>query len=324
MKIWEKWTILIIGLITLFASGVSFALAASDYPSGPIEVVVPYGPGGGADIASRAYKDFAAKILGQPIVLVYKVGAAGAMGTAFVANSKPHGYTLIVGSTSSLVTAPLVSKTGYTLDDFAPICGLTVHPLVFAVKDDSPYKTMQDFIQAAKTKKMKFAGTGPLQQADTLVGVLAKLAGVTFIIVPFDSVPEMGAAILGGHADFAVAAGFAGMVGPGKLRIIATSGKQRVEAYADVPTLKELGYPVYGGTYYSLLAPKRTPKEIINKIYEAYKKAAEENREEISKVLLNLRHTMLLLSPEELRKVYQEEYEFQKKNLGEKGLLFKQ
>lgn len=323
MKKWQKCMILLVGLVTFGASGFSLALAGSDYPTRPIEMVVTFSPGGGADIASRAYKDFAAKHLGQPILAVFKLGAGGATGTAYVAQAKPDGYTIVVMSTSSLVTTPLVKKAGYTMEDFTPICNLSTLPLVWAVKDDSPYKTMQDFMQGAKTKKMKYASYGALTQGNICTEALAKAAEVQLIHIPYDGGAKAMAAVLGGHAEIAVAAGSTGMAGPGKLRILATGGKGRVETFPNVPTLKESGYPIYGNAYYSLWAPKGTPIEIVNILYGAYKKAVEGNGKEIGGILKGLEHAFQFMSPEEVLRVYQEDYVFQRKWIEAMGKLAK-
>jgi tripartite-type tricarboxylate transporter receptor subunit TctC len=323
MKTVHGSMVLLVGLTLLGTGGFSPAWAASDYPNRPVEMVVTFSPGGGADIASRAYKDFAAKHFGQPILSVFKLGAGGATGTAYVAQSKPDGYATVVMSTSSLVTTPLVKKVGYTMEDFTPICNFSTLPLVWAVKDDSPYKTMPDFIRAAKAKKMKYASYGALTQGNICTEALAKTAGVQFIHIPYDGGAKAMAAVMGGHADIAVAAGATGMAGPGKLRILATGGKGRVETFSDVPTLKESGYPVYGNACYSLWAPKGTPKEIVNKLFEAFKKAAEENGKEIGEILRGLEHAFQFMAPEETLKLYQEDYAFQREWIEAMGKLAK-
>lgn len=323
MKMSMRWMIFLTVWVILFGAGISFGQSASDYPNRPIELVVPYSPGGGADIASRAFKDYVAKILGQPIVQSFKPGAGGATGSAFVAAAKPDGYTLLVGSNSPLVVAPLTKKPGYTLNDFTPVCNFSLLPLTWVVKDDSPYKTMHDFIQAAKTKKMTYATYGTLTAAHVCMEALCKMAGFQAIHVPYDGGGRTMTAVLGGHADIGIASGSGGMAGPGRLRILAIGHKERLDLLPDVPTLKEIGYPIYGIIYYGLWGPKGIPKEIVNKIYEGHKKAVKENGKEISKILNNLEHVLMLLSPEELWAEYQADYEFQKKIITEMGALQK-
>ncbi len=317
-------SIMFISVLAIFwGTGISFGQSASDYPNRPIELIVPYSPGGGADIASRAFKDSVAKVLGQPIVQSFKPGAGGATGSAFVASAKPDGYTLLVGSNSPLVVAPLTKKPGYTLDDFTPICNFSLLPLCWVVKDDSPYKTMKDFIEAAKTKKMKYATYGTLTAAHVCMEALGKMAGFQAIHVPYDGGGRTMTAVLGGHADIGIASGSGGMAGPGRLRIIAIGHKERLDILPDIPTLKEAGYPVYGIIYYGLWGPKGVSKEIVQKIYEAHKKAMKENGKEITKILNSLEHVPMLLSPEELWAEYQADLVFQRKVIGEMGALQK-
>ena len=181
-----SWTFrMLLAWFLILSAGTFSNLCASDYPNRPIEIVIPYAPGGGADIASTAYKEKAAKILGQPIVSIFKPGAGGATGSAYVAQANPDGYTLLIGSNSPLVIAPLTKKgTGYTLDDFAPVCNLSAVPLVWCVKEDSPYKTMQQFIAAAKTKKMRYSTYGALTAAHLAMEALAKAANFQAIHIP--------------------------------------------------------------------------------------------------------------------------------------------
>jgi tripartite-type tricarboxylate transporter receptor subunit TctC len=322
MNMGKKCLIILAGLVPLLGVVIWVAFAVSDYPSRSIEMVIPYPPGGGADIISGVFKDKVSKILGQPIVPIFKPGAAGAIGGAFVARAKPDGYTLLMTSTTPMILGPLTKRgTGYTLNDFAPVCNLSIIPTIWLVKDDGPYKTMQDFIQAAKNKKMIYTTGGPLSVSHLCMEALGKAAGFEAIHVPYEGVGKGLAAVLGGHADIGIVSGSLGMAGPGKLRVVAVAAKKRWEAFPAVPILEELGYPIYGMTYFSLFAPKGTPEEIAHKIYEAHKKVAEESKKQIEESLKVLEHTVLILSPEELWKVYQEDFEFQKKNLKEMGKL---
>ena len=307
----------------MLLSGAAVASAA-DYPDRPIDLVIPYAPGGGADIATTAFKDKVAKIVGQPLISNFKPGAGGATGSAFVAQAKADGYTFLVGSNSPLIIAPLTKKgTGYTLADFTPVCNISAVPLVWCVKEDSPYKTMPEFIQAAKTKKMKYSTYGVLTAAHICMEALGRAAKFQAVHIPYSGASTAMSAALGGHVDIAIASGSAGMAGPGKLRILAIAEDKRLAAYPEVPTLKELGYPIYGLTYFGLWAPKGTPRERIQKVYEAHRKVAEVNGAEIAEILKNVEHTMLVLSPEELGKTYQADFEFQKKMIGEMGALIK-
>jgi tripartite-type tricarboxylate transporter receptor subunit TctC len=223
MKQWGKWVVSLILLDVFLITCTSYSLAASEYPNRPIEMVIPFPPGGVVEIVERPFKDRVAKILGQPVVFSFKAGAGGAVGATHVAHAQPDGYTILVGGTTVLNMIPLTKKeTGYSLDDFTPICNLTMASLVWSVKEDSPYKTMRDFIQAARTKKMKYA-TGIHSLPHVCMEALSKAAGFQAILIPYAGGNPALSAVLGGHADIGITPGSLGMAGPGKLRIIAVA-----------------------------------------------------------------------------------------------------
>jgi tripartite-type tricarboxylate transporter receptor subunit TctC len=317
MKMRKGWTLLITGLLFFCVNGISSALAASDYPTRYIDLVIPYAPGGSTDFAPKLFKDKVEKILGQPLVFTYKPGASGALGTIYAKGSKPDGYTLLMGTVTTLALSQLTSKrpAEYTLDDFTPICNLTYVPLIFCVNQDSPYKTMADFIKAAKTKKMKYSTTGASTQGNIAMEALGRAAGFTAIHIPYSSgAAAVMTAVLGGHVDMSVS-GAIGMERSANLRVLAVAQEKRWDIYPDVPTLKELGYPIRVELYYSLWAPKGIPKEIVDKIYAAFKKTLEENREEIIKIAEGANQILYLAGPEELLRVYRDQSEFLKRTL---------
>jgi tripartite-type tricarboxylate transporter receptor subunit TctC len=311
----KRWILSIIGFLFFCVSGISLALAASDYPTRYIDLVIPYAPGGSTDLVPRFFKDKVEKILGQPFVFTYKPGASGVMATAYVKGCKPDGYTLLVTSVTTLVTSQIISKrpAEYTLDDFTPICNLSYAPLTFSVKDESPYKTMEEFIKVAKTKKMQYSTTATFSQAHVAMDALGRAAGFTAIHIPYSSGSASGqTAVLGGHVDMSVAAA-GGLEGAGRLRILAVAQENRWGLHPDVPTLKELGYPISVELYQSLWAPKGTPKEIVDRIYGAFKKVAEDNKEEMTQLLNRSDKVLQLLGPQELIRVYRDQSEFFKK-----------
>lgn len=307
----------IICLFNLIISGTCVDLGASDFPTRPIEVISPNAPGGGMDFVFTLFKGHVEKILKQPMIITYKTGAAGMIGTMYAKGLKPDGYSLLAASPSTFILPVLTRKTAdYTLDDFTPICNLTTIPQAFCVKEDSPYKTMRDFIEAAKTKKMQYATHGAFTTAHIAMGSLGKMAGFQPIHIPYKGAAAAMIAALGGHVDIACSA-TTSFVGPGKLRLLAVASDNRLEGYPNVPTLKELGYPIYGQVYYSLWGPKNIPDEIVGKLYDAFEKAYKQNKEEITKIANGQEHTMLLLNSNALRKTYQEQYDFYKKFLAE-------
>ena len=319
------WKVVVGSLLVLLVISAGFGWGQSNYPNRSIELVIPYPPGGGSDISTAFFKERVSKLLGQPLVANYKQGAGGALGTVAVARSKPDGYTFLVGTHQNLVILPLMKDVGYTLNDFVPVCSFSETRLVWTVKDDSPYKTMQDFINAGKTKKMKVGNTGAMNAAAVIMEDLSKITGAQFINIPINGTAFVQSNVMGGHVDIGVSGGAAGMVGPGKNRILAVNGETRFELFPDVPTLKEMGYPVgHGIIHYALWAPKGTPKEIVNKVYEIHKKIADENREEINKIFKEAELVLRILNPEQLGKVYQVEHDYFAKKIKELDMLKKQ
>lgn len=305
----------IVCLFTFMIGGACSDLVAADFPTRPIEIVAPNAPGGGMDFVLTLFKGHVEKVLKQPVILTYKPGASGLVGNMYAKGLKPDGYSLVAESTSSLLLAVLSRSAmsgkaaDYTLDDFTAISNLTIIPQVFCVKEDSPYKTMRDFIEAAKSKKMQFSTFGSYSTAHIITEALGKMAGFQPTHVPFPGAAAAMTAALGGHVDLAVSATTA-FVGPGKLRLLAVSSLKRLEGYPDVPTLTELGYPINGQEYYSLWGPKNIPEEIVGKHYEALQTAFKENNKEINSKAREQSHTVSLLNGKELRKTFNELNDF--------------
>lgn len=320
-----KNTGVIISVVLSFFVCVGSPLAAEtgDFPNRPIEMVFAYPPGGGTDSSFLPFKDAAGKALGQPITNVYKPGAGGGVGAAYVANAKPDGYTLTLASPSNFIVLPLTKDMGYTLDSITPVCNLSETRMYFLVRDDSPYKTLPDFFEAAKKKKMTYASPGANTTTHIVMEAVRRQVGVQLIHVPYSGGSTAFTAVLGGHADIGVAGGSLGMVAPGKLRAIAVNGYKRFAISPDVPTLTELGYVSAASIYYGVWAPKGTPQPIINKLYQAFKRASEENRDRSAKILMGAEQAPCFLDSAELGKLFQEDHIFYKKILGEMGLLIK-
>jgi tripartite-type tricarboxylate transporter receptor subunit TctC len=257
----------------------------------------------------RLFKDHVEKLLGQPMVMIYKPGAAGVIAGAYVKESKPDGYTFFVISNTSLVSSMVTRKADFTLDDFTPICTLTLSPIIFAVKKDSPYKTFKDFTEAATTKKLKYGTTAALSATQLIVEAIGRQEGFQAIHVPIAGGAKAMATVLGGHVDMA---GVSPTGIESQLRILAVVLQNRWEAYPDVPTLKELGYPIGPEVYFSLYAPKGTPKEIVDRIHGAYTRVLAEHREEITKRAKGINQIARVLGPEELGKMSRDSYDFVK------------
>jgi putative tricarboxylic transport membrane protein len=251
-------------LAAMIVAGVGAGIAAAQgYPDKPIEMVAWASPGGGSDRMCRAFAQAASEVFGQEVYVINKAGGGGAVGMSYVQSKPADGYT-ILGVTNNLVFTPL-SKPDfkYSHKDFESIIMWGFDPKVIAVGTATPYKTIEDLVEAAKKDpgNIKFAlfGTGT---DDHIISVmLGKEAGVKFGYVPFDSGGEQLAAMLGGHVAAMVTEfqEVATQVEAGKVRILATATGQRLDSLPDVPTLKEKGWDVVVPKFRGLVVKKGVP-----------------------------------------------------------------
>jgi tripartite-type tricarboxylate transporter receptor subunit TctC len=268
--------VLLSTLVLTFAGSV--AVADETYPSRPITMVVPFPPGGVADLTARPVASALEKVLKQPVAVVNKQGAAGAVGMQSVAVSKPDGYTLLM-ALSSISIIPEADKLfgrppAFTVDQFAPVALISADPTILVVRAESPYRTAKDFIDDAKKRpgQISYSSSGVYGTLHMAMELLSQAANVKLRHVPYAGAGPALTAILGGHVD-ALASGPAVVlphIKGGKLRALAGWGSQRVAALPDVPTFKELGYPeaefyIWAGVF----APKGTPEPILAKLREA-------------------------------------------------------
>ena len=277
-----RWLVLS-ALILVGAAGV--AGADEPYPSRPITLIAPFPPGGIADLTGRPLAAAMEKVLKNPVALVNRQGAAGAVGMQSVAVSKPDGYTLLI-ALSSISIIPEADKLfgrapAYTVDQFAPIALLSADPTVLVVRTESPWKTAQEFIEDAKKRpgQISFSSSGVYGTLHMAMELLAQAAGIKLRHVPYAGGGPAVTALLGGHVD-ALASGPAAVIPQikaGKLRPLAGWGAERIPALPDVPTFKELGHPtaefyIWAGVF----APKATPPPVLAKLREAVRQAVAE------------------------------------------------
>ena len=276
----------------LLASALALAMAVplvagaqEPYPSRPITVVAPFPPGGVADLTARPVAAAMEKVLKNPVGVVNKTGAAGAVGMQFVAASKRDGYTLLL-ALSSISIIPEADKIfdrqpAFTVDQFAPIALISADPTILVVRAESPWKTAQEFIEDAKKRpgQISYSSSGIYGTLHMAMELLSHAAGIKLRHVPHAGAGPALTAILGGHVD-ALASGPAVVlphIKAGKLRALAGWGDKRVAALPEVPTFKELGYPdaefyIWAG----LFAPRGTPEPVLARLREATRAAVAE------------------------------------------------
>lgn len=253
------------------------AIAQDAYPSRPITMIVPFPPGGVADIVGRPAADAMTRALGSPVVVENKSGAGGGIGMSYVAKAKPDGYTVLMALSSISILPEADKVTGrapmYQFKDFVPIARFTADPTVLAVRADSPWKTLAEFIADAKKRPgaITFGSSGNYGTMHVPMEMLAASAGVKLLHVPFTGAGPAVVALLGGQID-AVSSGPSTVVQhvkAGKLRVLASWGDKRLASLPDVPTLTESGYPVVFTQWTALFAPAGTPDAVIGKLRDA-------------------------------------------------------
>jgi tripartite-type tricarboxylate transporter receptor subunit TctC len=256
--------------------------AAQDYPSRAVTMIVPFPPGGVADIVGRPLAAMMEKSIKQPVVIVNRTGAGGALGMREVAKAAPDGYTILMGL-SSISIFPVSERINgkqpsYELKDFAPIALVTADPTVLVVRADSPYKSVKDFVEAAKAKpgKINYSSSGVYGTLHVAMEMFANAAGVQLFHVPYGGGGPAITALLGGQVE-ASAQGPAAAIGQirgGKMRALAGWGTERLKLLPDLPTFKELGYDVEFYIWSGVFAPAATPGPVVTRLREAVKTAA--------------------------------------------------
>ena len=267
-------------LIFVFALSVE-STAQEKYPNRPITIIVPFPPGGVADLTARPVAAAMEKVLKNPVVVVNKTGAAGAVGMSSVANSKPDGYNLLM-ALSSISIIPEADKLfdrqpAYTMDQLIPIALISADPTIFVVSASRPWKNVKEFVEDAKKHpgEFSYSSSGVYGTLHMAMEMFSHAAAISLKHVPYSGAGPALTAILGGHVD-TLASGPAVVIPhikAGKLRPLAGWGAKRVASLPEVPTFKELGYDIEFYIWAGLFAPRGTPAPVMKTIRESVKQA---------------------------------------------------
>ena len=274
---------LLSGLIALTAAlaAASPAAAQETYPSKPVTMIVPFPPGGVADIVGRPLADAMGRALGGPVVIENKSGAGGGIGMGYVARAKPDGYTVLLALSSISILPEADKVTGrapmYQFRDFVPIARFTADPTVLAVRADSPWKTLAEFVADARKRPgaITYGSSGNYGTMHVPMEMFDAAAGIKMLHVPFTGAGPAVVALLGGTVD-SVSSGPSTVVQhvkAGKLRVLATWGDKRLVSMPDVPTLTEAGFPVVFTQWTALFVPAGTPEPVVAKLRDAARAA---------------------------------------------------
>jgi tripartite-type tricarboxylate transporter receptor subunit TctC len=253
---------------------------AATYPSRPITLIVPWPAGGSTDRHLRALAEIAQRHLGQNIVVENKPGAGGTLGPGQMAmQARPDGYT-IAQFPMGMLRIPHMQKTAWhPLNDFTYIIGVSGYTFGFTVRADSPYKTFQDYIEAARKApgQVNYGSTGIGTSPHLLLEELADNAKVTLTHVPFKGNADLQQALLGGHVMAqSDATGWDKFVDSGQMRLLVTFGDKRTRRWPQVPTAQELGYGVVSSSPYGLVGPRGMDPAVVKTLHDAFRKAMED------------------------------------------------
>ena len=260
-------------------AGFATSAVADDYPSRPIELLVPYAVGGGTDAVGRAFADAASRHLPQGVIVVNRPGAAGAIGHAEGARAPADGYKLTM-VTPEINLAYLQGIGKAKFQDFTYIARLNLDPIVLIVPTDSPFKTLEDVLAKAKAKpgEVALANSGKGSTYHLAAVSLEEKTGLSFNNIPYIGAgPEM-TAILGNQVEggFATTGEAGTYVRAGKFRLLGVMAGERLKDFPDVPTFKERGIDLQRDTWRALAVPKGTPPSAIARIKDVAQKVSQD------------------------------------------------
>ncbi len=262
------------------------AMAQGDYPSRPVQMVVAFPPGGQADIVARPVSAALERVWRQPVPVVNRGGAGGAIGNASVARAQPDGYTLLM-ALSSLAMLPEADRLNgrtpsYTVDQFAPIALITADPTVLVVRADAPWRTLEDLIEDARRRPgaITYSSAGNYSTLHVAMAMFAGAAGINMLHVPFQGGGPAMTALLSGTVQ-ALSSGpgpALSQVRDGKLRALAQWGARRAPGFETVPTFQEKGFAdvefyIWAGVF----APAATPAPIQERLRAALRQAVQDD-----------------------------------------------
>ena len=253
---------------------------AQAFPSKPITLIVPWPAGGSTDRHLRALSEIASKNLGQTITVENRPGGGGTNGPGTMAlTAKPDGYT-IAQYPMGMLRVPHMQKVPWDpLKDFTFIIGVSGYTFGFTVRSDSPYKTFNEYIEAARKEpgKIDYGSTGIGTSPHLLMEELAGNAKVALNHVPFKGNADLTQALLGGHVmAMSDATGWDKFVDGGQMRLLVTFGEQRTRRWPNVPTAKDLGYNVIATSPYGFVGPKGMDPAVVKTLHDAFKKAMDD------------------------------------------------
>ncbi len=272
----------LLGILAVVA--ITFSLAswvcASDYPTKPVTLIIPYPAGGSTDVTGRVLATVVKKHLGQTVVVENKGGGGGTVGPNLVISKPPDGYTIgIMASTTVTISWHMGKMNFNPLDDVKRIMRYTGYLYGFVVREDAPWKTFTDYVNYAKENpgKVTYGTTGMGSGPHLAMEMIASATGMKLTHVPYKGGAECNTALLGGHVDsVSDSTSWGPLVDAGKFRLLAIYTPSRSARYPSVPTLKELGIDIVFPSPLEIMGPKALPQPIVQKLHDAIKKSLDD------------------------------------------------
>lgn len=314
-------------LLLLALCAVSLATQAQDYPNRPITLIVPYVAGGNTDVVMRAVARSAEKKLGQPIVVDNKPGASGTLGPGVMAlTAKPDGYTIAQVSVP-LLRIPFINKNTKwdPLKDFTYIANLMSYTFGIVAGVQQPFKTWQEMMAYAKQHPNAVAYATPGAYTTPHLGMeqISKLAGIELTHVPYKGGPEGTTAVLGGQVQLlADNPSWKSQVDAGKAKLLAVWSAQRSKRWPDVPTLKDLGYPLVIDSPVGIAGPKGMDPKIATKLQEVFRSTLDDP--EVQRMMGEFDMEPKYMNGEAFRRYMTEQQVVEKQQLQRFGVDIKQ
>jgi len=264
-----------IALVAILALVGVAAAGTAGFPNKRITYNICFNPGGESDITARFQEQVLKKILGVDIAINYKIGGGGALCWSELVRTKPDGYTIAGHNLPHTALQPLeMGNAGYQTLDLKQIYFFESTPNLLLVRNDSPFKTLKDFVEYAKKTPgaVTVGGSGTSSANDLGTTMLNKAAGIQLTYVPFGGTGSAIPALLGGHVTALMSYSTMGIQYAGKFRARAIASETRMDVLSDVPTFKELGYDVVEGAYRGVAAPPGTPDDVVKILADAFEK----------------------------------------------------
>ncbi len=300
--------------IALCATPSALQAQSGKYPERPIRLVIPYPPGGGTDLLARLVAQKLSASLGQPVVVENKGGAATAIGAAEVARQKPDGYTLLLAATPVSTNALLYKNLQYKASDFVPVAAIGKTVNVLSIHSSLPAKDFTEFLAYARANpgKLIYASSGPGGLLHLITEKFMAITGTKMVHVPYQGAGRAWTDYIAGRIQVYFESALATIphAQTGTVRILAIGDDSRLASLPDVPTMKELGYPMTAYAWYGIYAPAGTPRDIIELLNREVGKVVASP--EISNRLKDNGGVPIIGTPEQFADFVKADYEYWK------------